>query len=94
MLMNRITNIFTSTHFLAFVISIIVVIFLPPIFNKYNAEIIRSWTIDKENGLIINMNYLSLVNRKSKKVILLNGIQEIEFAISAKRLKVLGEISG
>jgi len=34
--------------FLAFVISIIVVIFLPPIFNKYNAEITRSWTIDKK----------------------------------------------
>lgn len=44
--------------------------------------------------IVINMNYLSSVDRKSKKVILLNGIQEIELAISVKRLKVLGGIAG
>lgn len=44
-------------------------------------------------SVIINMNYLSSVNRKSKTVILLNNIQEIELSISAKRLKVLGGIA-
>lgn len=44
-------------------------------------------------SVIINTNFLSSVNKKSKKVILLNGIQEIELAISKERLKVLGKIS-
>ncbi|MCD4773815.1 MAG: histidine kinase [Bacteroidales bacterium] len=57
--MNRLTNLLTSPYFLALVISIIIIIFLPPIFNKYNTEITRSWTIDKENGL---MNYCDLDN--------------------------------
>ena len=41
-------------------------------------------------SIIINTNFLSSVNRKTKKVILLNGIQEIELKISKERLKVLG----
>lgn len=45
-------------------------------------------------SVIINMNFLSSVNRKSKTVILLNSIQEIELSISKKRLKVIGGISG
>lgn len=44
-------------------------------------------------SVIINMNFLSLANRKSKTVILLNSIQEIELPINTKRLKVLGRIS-